>query len=110
MVEDFPEIARVMGAWLQSMGHHPTIARSVHDARRALDGQPFDLVISDFGLPDGTGSDVRREADLHGSIPAILLTAYTELVGQCGQLGFRRCFAKPVDFQELTAAMDEIAA
>ncbi len=60
-VEDDEDMLKVMSA---TLGDQVTLvpARSAGEARRKLQ-QPFDLVILDLGLPDGSG------ADLLGAIP-----------------------------------------
>ncbi|HEY8517480.1 MAG TPA: ATP-binding protein [Candidatus Binatia bacterium] len=52
-----------------------SIAQGVAEARQALAGQQFDLIILDFRLPDGDGLEVLRELKAQGrSEPVVFVT------------------------------------
>lgn len=75
-VEDDPDIAAVVTL---AFGQEATVAgaASLAEARRRLCGEPFDLVILDVGLPDGSGLDLLEamaERDL-APIPTIIFSA-----------------------------------
>jgi len=46
---------------LREWGHAVTTAAAYAEAVAALDAQRFDLLISDIGLPDGSGVDLMKE-------------------------------------------------
>lgn len=56
-VEDDPDLVEVVAA-LVSGSADATIAASLGEAREALRGNSYDLVILDVGLPDGSGLDL----------------------------------------------------
>ena len=66
-------------------------------------GEAFDLVISDLGLPDGSGLDVPRLLGLPPDFPALALTGYgsEEDVRRCREAGFSAHLVKPIDFAQL---------
>ena len=74
--------------------------------RRYVDG--FDLLISDVGLPDGTGLDVvRRFRERHDASRAIALTGYgrEDDVRRCLAAGFDEHLVKPVSYERLAAVL-----
>ena len=62
LVEDHADTARVLSHLLRDMGYEVATAGTVDSAKCILESQPFDLLISDIGLPDGSGLDVVRQA------------------------------------------------
>ena len=51
-----------------------TTAGTIDSAYEAFESGEFDLIVSDIGLPDGTGLDLmRRAVALRGTIPSIAL-------------------------------------
>lgn len=103
LVEDHGDTALLMSALLASEGHKVWIANSLAEARNLLASTPVDLVISDIGLPDGTGFDLMREINAQRPLPAIALSGFgmTEDIEQSQRAGFRAHLTKPVDFERL---------
>ena len=58
VVEDHADTRRVMGRLLKLWGHEPTTAGSVAEGLAAAKEGTFDVLLSDVGLPDGTGMDL----------------------------------------------------
>jgi CheY-like chemotaxis protein len=70
----------------------------------------FDLSLIDLMLPDGSGIDVLRalrQTEANASIPAIALTGHgmPEDLMKTEAAGFRFHLTKPVDAQQLQAAI-----
>ena len=53
VVDDVPELSRVLSRMIASVGHQVGIAASGEEALELLAAEPFDLVISDLGLGAG---------------------------------------------------------
>lgn len=64
LVEDHADTARVLGRLLRHNGHEVELANSLGEAVEALLRQPFDLLLSDLDLPDGTGIDLLRRVGM----------------------------------------------
>jgi signal transduction histidine kinase len=64
LVEDHPDSREFVKALLESDGHNVDIAEDVAVASAKLDvpEQPYDVIVSDIGLPDGSGWDLIAEA------------------------------------------------
>ena len=60
LVEDDLNTLRVLSPLLRSKGHEVTTAESVASAQEQFDEGEFDLLVSDIGLPDGSGIDLMR--------------------------------------------------
>ena len=112
-VEDEPATLRLMARLLRGLGHDVTTAGSVGDAAAIYESIDFDLIISDIGLPDGTGLDLmRRAVALRGPIPAIALTGYgmEEDIRRSREAGFTAHLTKPIDFAKLEAMIRQVSA
>ncbi len=111
LVEDDAEVARTTRRVLT--GLHDVIVDACHDtasARRAMT-QPFDVIVSDYHLPDGTGVEVlAAAARANIDAPRIMITAHTDW--ECAALavnfgGAFRVLGKPLEPEVLTAAVAE---
>jgi CheY-like chemotaxis protein len=61
LVEDHPDSARMLARLLSRSGWSVRTANDVASALRSARAERFDLVVSDIGLPDGTGLDLMRQ-------------------------------------------------
>jgi PAS domain S-box-containing protein len=110
LVEDHLPTLRIVSRLLQRAGHHVVSASSVHEARGFLDHQKFDLLISDLGLPDGTGIDLVR--GLKRPLASIAVTGYgmDADVSDCLAAGFQGHLTKPVEWHQLAAAIQHVTS
>ena len=95
-----------MARLLRSLGHDVTAAATIGAATAEIEGADFDLVVSDLGLPDGSGLELmRRVVALKGALPAIALTGYgmEEDIRRSREAGFTAHLTKPIDFAKLEA-------
>jgi PAS domain S-box-containing protein len=112
LVEDHADTAEAMADLLGLSGHQVTIAGSVTEGLSTVrGGGVFDLVISDLGLPDGSGLDLMRELSARHGLRGIALSGYgmEEDVRQSLEAGFERHLTKPVSLPQLQATLREIA-
>jgi len=110
LVEDHSDTARVMASLLRKHGHEVRVAMSVHEAKHMADEQ-FDLLVSDLGLPDGSGAEVMRALSERQRIPGIALSglASAEDIRASKENGFAEHLTKPIDFMVLLSAIDVVA-
>ncbi|MCC6651184.1 MAG: response regulator, partial [Candidatus Eisenbacteria bacterium] len=57
-IDDEPSVGVVLEHHLTEIGHHPVLATSVDEGLKAVREQPFDLIISDYRMPNATGLDL----------------------------------------------------
>ena len=110
VVEDDEATRRAITQALGALGHGITTADSVASASALVDA-PFDLLISDIGLPDGTGHDVLRRVRAARPIPAIALSGFglDDDLRRSLAAGFAEHLTKPVDLSTLEAAIRRAA-
>ncbi len=112
LVEDHPTTATLMARLLRKRGHEVKVAHNKGEAILAGRAETFDILISDLGLPDGTGYEVM--AALRGETPivGVALSGYgmESDVAQSVAAGFRYHLTKPVDAQKLYQTIKQIPA
>lgn len=111
-VEDSPEDAGLLKVILQASGATVRLATSVEEARQALGSGPFDVLVADSELGDGTGADllgvIRSGGGAQRDLRAIALTGHTgEKLRDLLRAGFSHVFSKPVDAPALIHAIAE---
>ncbi|WP_197447046.1 response regulator [Tautonia plasticadhaerens] len=107
-MEDNRDIARVLSSLLTRAGYRVVTAAGVDDATRVGSAcGPFDLLISDLSLPDGSGLDLMRRL---GPIPGIAVSGYSTEVDlkECLEAGFIDLLAKPVTFSDLETTIRRV--
>jgi CheY-like chemotaxis protein len=113
LVEDHADTQKLLRRLLEISGHEVVVAGNVTEAVRAseLAGR-LDLVISDIGLPDGTGLDVMRRVKLtHPGLAGIALTGFgmEQDVRNSELAGFMAHLTKPIDVRRLREMVGEVA-
>lgn len=81
LVEDDAEVRAVVAAQLEAVGHSVTVQGSARAAVEALEaGARFDLVLTDFAMPDLSGIDVaNRVRCCCPDVPVLLITGFAEI-------------------------------
>jgi signal transduction histidine kinase len=112
LVEDHTDTREALSELLQIYGHDVETAVSVASALAAFAESPFDLLISDIGLPDGSGLDLMRQilARSPNGVKGICLTGYgmEDDLRRSREAGFLAHLTKPVNLQELESVLDRV--
>ena len=110
LVEDHEPTLRAMERLLRQIGHRVTSARSVAAATSTGANDGYDLLISDLGLPDGSGLDIIRQLRDRYAGRAIALTGYgmESDVTASREAGFAEHLTKPVDAAALAEAIQRL--
>ncbi len=111
LVEDHADSARIMARLLSADGHTVQMAADVATALKLARELPFDLLLSDLGLPDGTGLDLLRALRAQGiALPAIALSGYGQEadVQAARNAGFAAHLTKPLVLRRLQQAIAAI--
>ena len=112
MVDDHEDTARALSRLLERLGHRVRTAGSVAAAVTAADAERFDLLVSDIGLPDGSGLDVIRRVSRMYPVRGIALSGFgmDEDVRRSREAGFFSHITKPINFQTLQDAIRDVMA
>ncbi len=112
LVEDHGDTRRILSRLLTHFGHAISVADCVESAVKIFKSQKFDAVLSDIGLPDGTGYEVISQAKRNQPVKGIALTGFgmDEDIRRSKEAGFDFHLTKPVDFAELRTVLRQIAA
>ncbi|MBA3709103.1 MAG: response regulator [Planctomycetes bacterium] len=113
LVEDHDNTAKVMTLLLTGYGHEVTHARTVADAVARVAERVPELLISDIGLPDGSGLDLmRRLRSEHPELRGIVISGYggAEDIDDSRRAGFSRHLTKPFNDRALQEAIERVTA
>jgi len=105
VVDDEPEIVRLVRDYLERGGFAVATAANGEDALRFAHRERPDIIVLDLGLPGMDGLDVARELRRTAAVPIIMLTARTEEADRVAglELGADDYVSKPFSPRELVA-------
>ncbi|HEV2294506.1 MAG TPA: PAS domain S-box protein [Tepidisphaeraceae bacterium] len=116
VVDDEPDARTLIKRLLENCEAVVTTATSVEEALELLDSTPFDVIVSDIGMPDRDGYDLARSLRSllpaqGGKTPAVALTAFARSEDRTRAMlaGFDMHVAKPVEPSELCAVVARLA-
>ncbi|MHA3773616.1 ATP-binding protein [Verrucomicrobiota bacterium sgz303538] len=103
LVEDHADTRSTMARLLQRRGYEVHTAESVKTALQEAESFPFDVLVSDIGLPDGSGADLLRKLTMRGSVHAVALSGYgmPDDVTRSKDAGFAEHLTKPIQVELL---------
>ena len=105
VVDDEPQIVRVLRGYLEAAGFQVTVAYDGVEALAAYRHEAPDLIVLDLALPEMDGLDVARAVRREGDVPIIMLTARVDeadrLIGL--ELGADDYVTKPFSPREVVA-------
>jgi len=105
-LDDEPDVAQIGRSLLERHGYRVTAHLDARAALADLDSRAgdFDLVISDYAMPDITGMQVAdRVAELRPDLPVLLITGLDDrtIEGLAGHAQIRGIVNKPFDANQL---------
>lgn len=105
VVDDEPQITRVLRASLQSNGHEVTVAADGADALVRFSKSQPELVITDLAMPSMDGIELTREIRQRSQVPIIVLSVRNQDAAKVAALdeGADDYITKPFSIQELLA-------
>jgi CheY-like chemotaxis protein/anti-sigma regulatory factor (Ser/Thr protein kinase) len=110
VVEDHEATLRVLTTLLSRAGHAVIAVSSISEAISAARAQLFDAVVSDLGLPDGTGLELMERLRAEHGLTGVALSGYgmEQDVRRSRDAGFAAHLVKPVNFEDLRRALDSL--
>jgi PAS domain S-box-containing protein len=112
LVEDHGDTRQTLSRLLSHFGHQISVADNTQSALEIVQSQKFDVVLSDIGLPDGSGYDVISQVKRKQPVKAVAITGFgtDEDVRRGKEAGFDFHLVKPIDFHELRNVLDKVGA
>ena len=115
LVED-NEIAQKATALVlaSKFGYEVSIANSGEEALQIADGNKYDLILMDIGLPgiDGieTTLKIKQSQNPNRKIPVVAITAHTDDVTrqQCFDAGMVGFLVKPFSYTEMQSVLERL--
>jgi DNA-binding NtrC family response regulator len=104
-VDDNESVVNVVETTLEYLGYRVTGFTEAQEALKVFSEKPseFDLVITDYVMPNLTGEDIAQKMlRIRSDIPIILCTAYSNLISweKAMAIGFRELILKPFNYRE----------
>ena len=112
LVDDHLDTAKAMARLLRRWGCDVQTADTVASALKTADASSFDLLISDIGLPDGSGLDLVRQIQARYPIKGIAVSGFgmEEDLSSSKRAGFAEHLVKPIDLKRLETAVRKVLA
>ena len=111
IVEDDITFGMMLKTWLGKKGFDVSTVSNIARARKHIESQTVDLILSDLRLPDYEGIDLLKWMnDREMNIPLIIMTGYADIQSAvlAMKLGARDYIAKPVNPEELLKKISEV--
>jgi len=109
VVEDDPDVRRVIVECLTVIGYQVTEAPNGREGIAALQSHRPDLLVVDYAMPDITGAEVISEARrMYSDLPVILATGYADMAVVERLAGKPLILRKPFDMAALGDAVDKL--
>ena len=104
LVEDHADTNQSLTKLLRRRGYYVQSAMSLHGALDLSAKEEFDVLISDLGLPDGSGIELMQKLSSDRPLFGIALTGFgmEEDIQKTRDAGFKHHLVKPID---LTSSM-----
>ncbi len=112
LVDDHEDTRQTLARLLTRAGYEVTAADCVGSALDRAQEAEFDLLVSDIGLPDGTGYDLMTELHEKFGLPGVAFSGFgmEHDVKRSLAAGFSAHLTKPIDFDRLKEAMTKALA
>ena len=109
LVDDHPDTSTALEKLLTRRGHTVAAANDIRSAIEAAERAQFDLLISDVGLPDGSGLELMAHLRAKTGIRGIAISGFgmNGDVEKSMQAGFFEHLVKPVNLEKLEAAIEQ---
>ncbi|HEX4667707.1 MAG TPA: response regulator, partial [Chthoniobacterales bacterium] len=109
LVEDHEDTNKSLTKLLRLRGYEVESASNIESALALAAAAEFDVLVSDIGLPDGTGIDLIRQLRSNRPPLAIALTGFgmEDDLRKTHEAGFGHHLVKPIDVNKLDLLIQE---
>ena len=111
IVENHEDTRFLLGLLLEQLGHTVGAAATLREALAVARGSPWDVLISDIGLPDGDGWELMKRLGSERPPYAIAMSGFGQASDRQRSIaaGYRHHLLKPVEPNHLEGLLDEAA-
>lgn len=112
LVEDHRDTRRAFARLLKRFGYEVDTAADARTAEALAGSAKFDIVISDIGLPDGSGLQLVQAIHQRQLIPAVAVSGYGSEADRQKSLeaGYSEHLVKPIDSTRLVETIERLVA
>src|SRR4051794_15562202 len=113
VVENHADTVQWLKLFLEDLGHVVGAVRTAAEAHAALKAEDWDVLISDIGLPDGTGWDLlQQQPSNKRPLFAIAMSGFgmNSDTSRSHAAGFRQHLLKPFKTEELEKLLAQAAS
>lgn len=110
IIEDDITFSLMLSTWLKKKNFVVKTVASVSEAKQEIEASDYDLLLSDFRLPDGDGIDLLKWLkETNRPLPLIMMTSYADIqtAVQSIKLGASDYIAKPINQNDLLLKINE---
>ncbi len=110
LVDDEPSHLEAMQALVERQGFETRTAVSLETARKTLEEENFDLLITDLQLPDGTSMDLLPLMELRPAMDLVLVTGHASVdtAVRAIRSGATDYLTKPIDIRRLEKVLAHV--
>lgn len=110
VVENHQDTLDAIRMFLEAQGHKVETAPDMASALKLAPQTPFDVLISDIGLPDGDGWELMKQLRAQMPLKAIAMSGYGMRadIERSKAAGFAAHLIKPFGPAELEAALQKV--
>ena len=113
VVDDVADVTEMISLFLRHAGFNVVTAQCATDALQLAETQPFDVIISDIGMPGMNGyelAEALREMPEYRQVPMIAVTGYSMYDDRARALqsGFNAHLVKPINPSALLDLISEL--
>lgn len=111
IVENHPDTLESFTLYLEGLGHTVVSATSLAEALAKLPSADCEVLLSDIGLPDGSGWDLLRKTTLPRPVYAVAMSGFNRQADRARstEAGYRHHLIKPIKPAQIVAVLDEAA-
>ena len=111
LVEDNNDTGALLRKILERRGYHVDLVTTMESALSKAGHATYDLLVSDVGLPDGSGLELMRRLRETRTIPGIAMSGFgmDEDIRRSHEAGFSDHLTKPISIAKLEEAIENVS-
>jgi len=106
VVDDEPQIRRIMRTVLVAKRYEVTEAECGEDALKLIRSEKYDLMLLDINMPGMTGLEVCREIRASSDIPIVIMSAGEESRAKALEVGANDYLKKPFGVSQIFSCVE----